>query len=667
MYVESLSSYARQFLGRMEKPDVEYIRGVSPAIAIEQKVNISNRRSTVGTSTEIYDYLKLLFARAGITYSPVSGQPVTRDTVDSVADFIVSQPNGTRLMILAPLQKTEDRTIEQEVLLLLQKGFTRIVAQGLPYFIEELAEKEIKLSDEDVFVLIDRLVVNTEDEDARFRIADSVQTAFYEGHDNCVIKIPDTDQTHHFSDRFTLDGIEFEEPTVNLFSFNNPYGVCRTCDGYGTTLNVDTKLIFPDEDKSVYEGGIAPWSTPAMRREWLDPLLKNGIRFDFPVHRAISELTKEEKDLLWKGNKYFSGLDDFFKMLKQESHRIQYRVMLSRFQGRVTCPDCRGTKLRKDAQYVKVAGKSITDLVLMQIKDLAPFFDTIELTPQQQKVADRLLVEVKNRLSYLQQVGLDYLTLNRLTATLSGGEYQRIKLATSLGSALVGSMYVLDEPSIGLHPHNTKQLIAVLKYLRDLGNTVIVVEHEEDIMMAADNLIDIGPLAGRLGGELMFQATPEQIITEKITLPDTPTARFLQGAEEIEIPKQRRKALHHITVEQARQNNLKNITVNIPLEVFVAVTGVSGSGKSTLIRQIVYPYLAQQLGQVLDSQEADFKAISGSTERINKIEMVDQNPIGRSSRSNPVTFMKAFDYIERAVRQAAGGQKQGVPVGLFLF
>ncbi|MEI9919387.1 MAG: excinuclease ABC subunit UvrA [Bacteroidota bacterium] len=643
MYVESLSSYARQFLGRMEKPDVDYIRGVSPAIAIEQKVNTRNPRSTVGTSTEIYDYLKLLFARIGKTYSPVSGKEVKRDTVTDVVDYINKQKPGTRIMVACPLKTQKGRKLEDELNLLLSKGFARVLVDGEAKFIEEiLAGKKKKVTVAgDLEILIDRAAVNADDEDLTFRISDSIQTAFFEGHGDCFIHVEGIAKAT-FSDRFELDGITFTEPSVNLFSFNNPYGACQTCEGFGKVLGIDEELVIPDKSLSVYENAIAPWKGEVMSERWLKPLLKNGIRFDFPVHRPYSELTPPQRDLLWNGNEYFDGINQFFRYLESKMHKIQYRVMLSRYRGRTTCPDCRGTRLRKDAAYVKIDGRSITDLVLMPIEDLYDLVTTIKLPDYEKKISDRLLVEIRFRLEYLVKVGLGYLSLNRLTNTLSGGEYQRIKLATSLGSALVGSMYIMDEPSIGLHPRDTARMVEVLLSLRDLGNTVIVVEHEEEIMRAADQIIDIGPDAGSHGGELVFQGSLSQL-DKKIS---SHTTDYLSGREKIAVPKVRRKWKDAITIVGARENNLKNLTVKFPLGVLTVVTGVSGSGKSTLIKKILYPAVGRLNGSVAESP-GKYDRMDGDFTRISQVEFVDQNPIGKSSRSNPISYVKAYDVIRQ--------------------
>ncbi|MFL0683833.1 MAG: excinuclease ABC subunit UvrA [Algoriphagus aquaeductus] len=659
MYVESLSSYARQFLGRMEKPDVEYIKGVAPAIAIQQKVSTKNPRSTVGTTTEIYDYLKLLFARVGKTFSPVSGKEVKHHTVTDIVDFVLSFEEGAKVMISCPLQVGRGRKIEQELELLLQKGYTRILIDGEVYFVEDLlGEKKVPKGNYEI--LIDRATVRKDDEDNQFRIADSVQTALFEGHGDCKITVPDV-ETRSFSDRFELDGMSFELPSVNFFSFNNPYGACKRCEGFGNVLGIDRDLVIPDKELSVYEGAIAPWRGESSK-QWLEPLLKKGIEFDFPIHRSYNELTEKEQELLWTGNKYFEGLNAFFEDLESKTYKIQYRVMLSRFRGRTTCPDCRGTRLRKDASYVKIDGKSITDLVLMPIEDALAFFRNLQLAEHEAKVANRLLKEITSRLEFMDQVGLGYLTLNRLTSTLSGGEYQRIKLATSLGSALVGSMYILDEPSIGLHPRDTDRLVGVLKELKNLGNTVIVVEHEEKVMKAADQIIDIGPDAGVKGGELLFQGKIEDLISSGTTY----TAKYLRGEEKIFTKTGNRKWKDSITVKGARENNLKNLTVQFPLNTLTVVTGVSGSGKSTLIKKVLYPALGKMLGTVID-EGGKYDKIEGDYKRVTQVEFVDQDPIGKSSRSNPVTYVKAYDAIRNLFSEQPLSKQRGYKPAFFSF
>ncbi len=689
MYVESLSSYARQFLGRMEKPEVDYIRGVSPAIAIEQKVNTRNPRSTVGTTTEIYDYLKLLFARIGKTYSPVSGQEVKRDTVTDVVAYINTKKEGTRIMVACPLKIEIGRKLADELNLLLSKGFTRVLVNGEVKFIEELVgvstatetEKLVKKTKAktnssplfqrgaggEVEILIDRAVVNASDEDLTFRLSDSVQTAFFESHGDCSI-YAEGQTKKNFSDRFELDGILFTEPSINLFSFNNPFGACQTCEGFGKILGIDEDLVIPDKSLSVYEGAIAPWRGEVMS-EWAKPLLKNGIKFDFPVHRPYNELSQKQRELIWNGNEYFDGLHKFFKYLASKTHKIQYRVMLSRFRGRTTCPDCRGTKLRKDASYVKIADTSITDLVLMPIEDMLVFFEKLKLPAYEHKVSDRILTEIKSRLEYMAKVGLGYLTLNRVTSTLSGGEFQRIKLATSLGSALVGSMYIMDEPSIGLHPKDTARMIEVLKSLRDMGNTVIVVEHEEEIMRAADQIIDIGPDAGSHGGHLVFQGAIKDINTR---LPggqgkiQSHTTDYLSGKEKISVPSSRRKWKDSITVTGARENNLKNLKVTFPLSVLTVITGVSGSGKSTLIKKILYPAVGRLSGSVSESP-GKYDQLLGDFTKIKQVEFVDQNPIGKSSRSNPISYVKAYDAIRNLYADQPLSQQRGYKPSHFSF
>jgi excinuclease ABC subunit A len=673
MYVESLSSYARQFLGRMEKPDVDYIRGVAPAIAIEQKVNTRNPRSTVGTSTEIYDYLKLLFARVGRTYSPVSGKEVRRDSVTDVVDAINKLPEGTRVMVACPLRSHKARKPAEEFNLLLSKGFARVLIDGEMKFIEELlnppvpetgkkkaATKKAAKVEGKIEILIDRASVNANDEDTTFRLSDSVQTAFFEGEGDCTV-YAEGHKPMHFSDRFELDGIKFTEPSVNFFSFNNPFGACQTCEGFGKVLGIDEDLVIPDKSLSVYEGAIAPWRTETMG-EWQKPLLKNGIKFDFPIHRPYNELTQQQKDLLWNGNEYFDGIHAFFKYLESKTHKIQYRVLLSRYRGRTTCPDCRGTRLRKDAQYVKINDTSITDIVLMPIEDALTFFEKIKLNAYDQKVSERILTEIRSRLDYMTRVGLGYLTLNRITSTLSGGEFQRIKLATSLGSALVGSMYILDEPSIGLHPKDTARMVEVLKSLRDLGNTVIVVEHEEEIMRAADQIIDIGPDAGAHGGQLIFQGT----INEVNNKTESHTTDYLTGREKIQLPARRRKWSDAITVIGARENNLKNLTVKFPLGALTVVTGVSGSGKSTLIKKILYPAVGRMNGSVAEAP-GRFDRLEGDYARVTQVEFVDQNPIGKSSRSNPISYVKAYDTIRQLFADQPLAKQRGYKPSHFSF
>jgi excinuclease ABC subunit A len=659
MYVESLSSYARQFLGRMEKPEVEYIKGVSPAIAIQQKVSTKNPRSTVGTTTEIYDYLKLFFARVGKTYSPISGKEVKHHTVSDIVDFVHSFEEGSKVMVSCPLQPNGDRKLDKELELLLQKGYTRVLRNGEVLLLEELLGGG-KIEKGNYEILIDRLTVQREDEDNQFRLSDSIQTALFEGHGNCKITLPGL-ETRTFSDRFELDGMSFELPSVNFFSFNNPYGACKRCEGFGTVLGIDRDLVIPDKELSVYEGAIAPWRGES-GKGWLEPLLKKGIDFNFPIHRAYQDLTEKEKELLWTGNGYFRGLTEFFEDLESKTYKIQYRVMLSRFRGRTACPDCRGTRLRKDASYVLLGGKSITDLVLMPIEDALHFFQTIQLSAHEAKLANRLLKEISSRLEFMNQVGLGYLTLNRLTSSLSGGEYQRIKLATSLGSALVGSMYILDEPSIGLHPRDTDRLIEVLKALKNLGNTVIVVEHEEKVMKAADQIIDIGPEAGAKGGELLFQGSIEELIATGQTY----TAKYLRGEEKIFNKTANRTWKDSIWVKGARENNLKNLAVQFPLHTLTVITGVSGSGKSTLVKKILYPALGRLLGTVMD-ETGKYDKLEGDYKKVTQVEFVDQNPIGKSSRSNPVTYVKAYDVIRTLFSEQPLSKQRGYKPAFFSF
>jgi len=662
-YVESLSSYARQFMGRMSKPEVDYIKGIAPAIAIEQRVITSNPRSTVGTSTEIYDYLKLLYARIGKTYSPVSGEEVKKDTVTSVTSFVTSLPQGTVTTISAPLHPTNNRKLKEELAVLLQKGFVRVVYNGVTHKIESLLEdaavENRTPTAGDLLIVIDRIAVDGE-EDTTNRIADSVQTAFFEGKGDCYVEANGT--IHTFSDRFELDGITFEEPTPNFFSFNNPYGACKRCEGYGRIIGIDPDLVVPDKSRSIYDGAIAPWRGEKMG-EWLQRLIRNSTKFDFPIHRAYADLTDGQKELLWTGNRYFDGLNRFFKELEEQTYKIQYRVMLSRYRGKTDCPECKGTRLRQDASYVKINGKSISDIVLMPLDTALAFFQNLELSENEAKIAQRLLTEICNRLQFLTDVGLSYLTLNRLSNTLSGGESQRINLATSLGSSLVGSIYVLDEPSIGLHPRDTQRLIGVLKSLRNVGNTVLVVEHEQEMMQAADYLIDIGPEAGINGGRLVFDGTYDQILREEHSL----TGKYLSGKEHIPVPANRRKWHDAIRVKGARENNLKGIDVRFPLNVFTVVTGVSGSGKTSLIKRILYPALQKAIGNYSGEQTGQYDGIDGDIQRIEQVELVDQNPIGRSSRSNPVTYVKAWDEIRALYSSQSAAKAAGLKPAAFSF
>ena len=633
-YVESLSSYARQFLGKLDKPKVDNIIGIAPAIAIQQKVNTSNPRSTVGTSTEVYDYLKLLFARIGKTYSPISGQEVKKHTVTDVVDAVMRYPEGTKLLLLAPVSIPKDRTVEQVLKLLLQQGYARILYKEE---IIRLEEDNLPKNLDNFQLVVDRVIVH-HDEDFQHRLADAVDTAFFEGKGECYIQEMDGVVQTHFSNRFELDGITFLEPNVHLFSFNNPYGACPKCDGYGDTIGLDEDLIVPNTGLSVYENAIYPWRGETM--SWFrDQLVNNAYKFDFPIHKPWFELTDEQKQLVWDGNKYFTGLTDFFKELEEKSYKIQNRVLLARYRGKTRCHECHGKRLRKEANYVKIAGKSISDLVELPIEELQIFFKELKLTDYEQEVAKRLLLEINNRLQFLTDVGLGYLTLNRKSNTLSGGESQRINLATSLGSSLVGSMYILDEPSIGLHPRDTERLISVLKSLRNLGNTVIVVEHDEDIMKAADHIIDIGPEAGTHGGEVVATGTYDELLKA-----NTLTGKYLSGRLTIEVPKKRRTSPHYITLVGCRENNLKNIDVTFPLDMLTVVTGVSGSGKSTLVKKLLYPAIQKEL-DLGGEKIGQFTKIEGKYKHLQSVEFVDQNPIGKSTRSNPITYIKAYDDI----------------------
>ena len=641
-YVESLSSYARQFLGRLDKPKVEYIKGIAPAIAIEQKVNTTNARSTVGTSTEIYDYIKLLYARIGRTYSPISGQEVKKSTVTDVVNCVKELALDSKWLLLAPLHIEEGRKLQDKLKILQQQGFARVLVSHemlrLDDFITSIADKKEKeLEKLTIELIIDRIVVKNEEEFYN-RLADAIQTAFYEGKGECFLQELNQNNRFSFSNNFELDGITFLEPNVHLFSFNNPYGACPSCEGYGNIIGIDSELVIPNTTLSIFENAIYPWRGESM--SWFrDELVKTAYKFDFPIHKPYFQLSEEQKELLWTGNQYFQGLNDFFKELEEKNYKIQNRVMLSRYRGKTKCPTCKGKRLRPEASYVKINQKTVSDLVDLPIKNLVDFFKEIQLDEYEKQIAKRLLIEINNRLSFLTEVGLDYLTLNRNSATLSGGESQRINLATSLGSSLVGSMYILDEPSIGLHPKDTERLINVLLSLRNLGNTVIVVEHDEDIMKAADMIIDIGPEAGTLGGNLVAQGTYAEILKA-----DSLTANYLSGIKTIATPKKRRAYKNYIEIIGARENNLQNIDVIFPLDVLTVITGVSGSGKSTLIKKILFPAMQKKLENI-GEKAGQFSEMKGSFSHIKHIEYVDQNPIGRSSRSNPVTYIKAYDDI----------------------
>jgi len=656
-YVESLSSYARQFLGRLDKPKVEYIKGIAPAIAIEQKVNTTNARSTVGTSTEIYDYLKLLFARIGRTYSPVSGREVKKHTVTDIVNTVKSLEMDSRWLLLAPVHTEKGRTIEEKLGILLQQGFARILVDNETLRLDDITGTDF--TNKEVLLVVDRIVVKDEEEFYN-RLADAVQTAFYEGKGEAFLQEVSTGNRLPFSNNFELDGVTFVEPNVHLFSFNNPYGACPSCEGYGSIIGIDEELVVPNTALSVYENAIYPWRGESMGF-YRDELVKASHKFDFPVHKPYFQLSESDRQLIWTGNKHFTGLNAFFAELEEKNYKIQNRVMLSRYRGKTKCPECKGKRLRPETNYVKIADRTISDLVDLPIKHLVPFFEQLELNEFDTKVAKRLLVEINNRLRFLQEVGLDYLTLNRKSATLSGGESQRINLATSLGSSLVGSMYILDEPSIGLHPKDTERLIKVLEGLRDLGNTVIVVEHDEDIMKQADMIIDIGPEAGTHGGELVAQGTYEEILKS-----DSLTAKYLNGELEISVPKKRRKFKHHVEVIGARENNLQNIDVTFPLDCLTVITGVSGSGKSTLVKKILFPAIQKQLEGV-GEKAGQFTELRGSYGHIKHIEYVDQNPIGRSSRSNPVTYIKAYDDIRDLFSKQKLSQVRGYQSKHFSF
>lgn len=662
-YVESLSSYARQFLGRMGKPEVEYIKGIAPAIAIEQKVNTRNPRSTVGTSTEIYEYLKLLFARIGKTYSPISGGMVSRNTVTDVVNTILELPENTNVLIFSPLWPKADRDLASHLTVILQQGFSRILEGENIVKIDHVLKNIDSYSFDSVAILVDRISVKPNDDELSSRIADSVQTAFFEGEGTCCVRIlsEENAKTLTFSNKFELDGMSFEEPSTHLFSFNNPFGACKTCEGFGSVIGIDEDLVIPDKSLSILDEAVACWKGEKMG-EYKQQLLTHAHKFNFPVHKPYYELSQEERNLLWTGNTYFEGLNDFFKMVESQTYKIQYRVMLSRYRGKTVCPDCKGTRLRFDANYVKINNKSITDLILMPVSESVKFFRNIQLNSYEQKVAGRLLVEITNRLGFLNDVGLSYLTLNRLSNTLSGGESQRINLATSLGSSLVGSLYILDEPSIGLHPRDTHLLIQVLKGLRNLGNTVIIVEHEEEIIKAADYVIDIGPLAGSQGGELVFEGTVNELLNDDKSL----TGRYLSNALSIPVPISHRPWNDYIEIKGARENNLKAIDIKFPLKTLTVVTGVSGSGKTTLVKRVLYPALKKIFGG-FGERTGKFDRLEGDYNLIQAIELIDQNPIGRSSRSNPATYVKAFDDIRTLFADQQLAKLRAYKPGYFSF
>ena len=658
-YVESLSAYARQFLGKISKPDVDIITGIAPAIAIEQKVNTRNPRSTVGTTTEIYDYLKLLYARIGHTFSPVSGKEVRCYSVDDVAAYIQQQGEGGRVVIAAPLTLGRGQGIIEKLTLLLSDGLMRVWTKGETRLIEDiLPQVDEKTRAEEILVVIDRARIAADD-DTQTRMRDSVARAFSYGEGICTV-ITDKGATE-FSSRFEADGIQFEHPSEHLFSFNNPLGACPRCEGYGKVIGIDEDLVIPDKSKTIYEDAVACWRGETMRK-WKEQLVENAYKFDFPIHTPFHELTQEQKRLLWRGNEYFHGLDDFFAYIDSERRKIQFRVMKARYTGKTTCPECGGSRLRREALYVKVGGKTVADLVVMPVDELIAFFAGLELDEHDTKTAARILVEIRNRLQYLADVGLGYLTLDRLSSTLSGGESQRINLSTSLGSNLTGSLYILDEPSIGLHPRDTNRLIKVLQQLRDLGNTVIVVEHEEEVIRAADYIVDIGPKAGYNGGEVVFSGTLPQLLKSRKSL----TADYLTGRRAIAPPATERGWSNSILIQGARENNLRNIDVRIPLGVMTCITGVSGSGKSSLAKGILYPALRRLLFDT-GVKPGDFDGIGGDVQLLRSVEMIDQNPIGKSSRSNPVTYIKAYDEIRKLFADQPYAQHTGLGASSFSF
>jgi len=670
-YVESLSAYARQFLGRMSKPEVDYIKGIPPAIAIEQKVNSRNPRSTVGTSTEIYEYIKLLYARIGRTYSPVSGNEVRKHEAQDVIDAAMELAEGTKLMVLTPVVPSSDRTMNEQLQSLLLQGFTRVDIQGETCSISDLIKNNAENNTDEIYLLIDRLVVE-HTQTAISRLTDSIETAFSEGNGVCILKVIVGDETKmlYFSKKFEADGMVFETPTVHTFSFNSPIGACPVCEGFGRVIGIDEDLVVPNKTLSIFEDAVVCWRGEVMS-EWKNKLIHTATKFNFPIHKPYYELTDDQRQLLWSGNKYFEGLNAFFKHLESNQYKIQYRVMLARYRGKTICPECNGSRLKKEASYIRIAGKSISELVLMSIVTLNDFFENIQLDEQDAAVAKRLLLEINNRIHFLLDVGLGYLTLNRLSNSLSGGESQRINLATSLGSSLVGSLYILDEPSIGLHSRDTYLLIKVLKQLRDLGNTVVVVEHDEEIMRAADYLIDIGPNAGRLGGKVVFQGVPALTASAKskaatAEIENSYTLKYLLGLEKIDIPVQRRKWNNYIEVIGARENNLKGINVKFPLNVMTVVTGVSGSGKSSLVKTVFYAALKKHYGGVAD-RTGQFGTLKGSMHLTKDIEFVDQNPIGRSSRSNPVTYIKAYDEIRKLFADQQLSKQMNYTASFFSF
>lgn len=664
-YVESLSAYARQFLGRMSKPECDFIKGLPPAIAIEQKVNTRNPRSTVGTATEIYDYLRMLFARVGHTISPVSGLEVKKHGIEDIVKAALSYPEGTRLAVLTDIRVPENRTFDQQLDIYLKEGYSRLEKDGNFIDIGELRASGTPASPEGYRLLIDRLSVSS-DKDEISRLTDSVETAYYEGHDECIIKIWGTDGTHEytFSKRFVADGMEFREPSDLMFNFNNPYGACPVCEGFGKVLGISEELVIPNKTLSVYQNAVKCWSGDKMS-EWKKRLIHIAPHFNFPIHTPYMDLTEAQKDFLWHGNSHWEGIDGFFRWIDRNQDRMQYRVLKARYRGKSTCPECHGSRLRKDVEYVKIAGHTITELVKMPISELSEFFNNLRLGESEMAIAKRLLTEITQRLGFLNDVGLGYLTMDRLSSTLSGGESQRINLATSLGSSLVGSLYILDEPSIGLHSRDTERLIRVLRHLQQIGNTVVVVEHDKELMLAADEIIDIGPDAGRLGGEVVFQGKVDDAIKGK-GCGVSHTVDYLSGKSRIETPVHRRPWKKFIQIEGAAENNLKNIDVRFPLGVMTVVSGVSGSGKSTLVREILYKSLLRAIGEASDIP-GTHRRISGDIESVKAVEFVDQNPIGTSSRSNPATYLKAYDEIRRLFADTQLSKQMGFTPAHFSF
>ncbi len=669
-YVESLSSYARQFLGRMSKPECDYIKGIPPAIAIEQKVNSRNPRSTVGTSTEIYEYLRLLFARVGHTFSPVSGREVKKHTPEDIVNCMLEHPDGTRYTVLSPILLREGRTLAQQLDIYQKEGFTRLEVNGQMTRIEEYVPQE----GDTVFLLIDRATAS-HDKDAMSRLTDSAETAMYEGDGACLLRFYQADGStslYRFSTKFEADGITFEEPTDQMFSFNSPIGACPVCEGFGRVVGIDEHLVVPNRALSVYDGAVVCWRGEKMG-QWRDMVIRGAEKAGLPIFTPYYELTDEQRWMLWEGTPYFEGINAFFKMLQENQYKIQYRVMLARYRGKTTCPACHGTRLKPQASYVHVGGRNISQLVDLPITELKTFFDQLKLNEHDTQVATRIVAEIKSRIRFLIDVGLGYLTLNRLSNSLSGGESQRINLATSLGSSLVGSLYILDEPSIGLHSRDTDKLIRVLRQLQGLGNTVVVVEHDEEIIRAADYIIDIGPKAGRLGGEVVYQGDMKDILTankdkeDKLTATtQSYTVRYLQGEETIPIPAQRRPWNNYIEIKGARENNLKGVDVRFPLNVMTVVTGVSGSGKSTLVRNILYRALKRELDECSE-RPGEFISIDGSLNDLRNVEFIDQNPIGKSSRSNPVTYLKVYDDIRKLYADQPLSKQMGYTAGTFSF